>query len=223
MDVAFKTKNAAVYEALREGIIDGKLKPGQKIIMSEVAKKFGLSEIPVREAIRRLESDGFVELTPHVGAVVSKIDERELVETYLIRIELEALATRLAAPHVTSHDIGFLEQKNREMKIAINKNMPEKLGRLNKEFHLRIYQAAPYPYLLKLISDLWEKVERTQSVFAYVPERATASVEEHTKIITALRSKDTLLAENLIKQQKNRTMLALQRYSKNNESELIGN
>ena len=223
MDVAFKTKNAAVYEALREGIIDGQLKPGQKIIMSEVAKKFGLSEIPVREAIRRLESDGFVELTPHVGAVVSKIDERELVETYLIRIELEALATRLAAPHVTSHDIGFLEQKNREMKIAINKNMPEKLGRLNKEFHLRIYQAAPYPYLLKLISDLWEKVERTQSVFAYVPERATASVEEHTKIITALRSKDTLLAENLIKQQKNRTMLALQRYSKNNESELIGN
>ena len=223
MDVAFKTKNAAVYEALREGIIDGKLKPGQKIIMSEVAKKFGLSEIPVREAIRRLESDGFVELTPHVGAVVSKIDERELVETYLIRIELEALATRLAAPHVTSHDIGFLEQKNREMKIAINKNMPEKLGRLNKEFHLRIYQAAPYPYLLKLISDLWEKVERTQSVFAYVPERATASVEEHTKIITALRLKDTLLAENLIKQQKNRTMLALQRYSKNNESELIGN
>ena len=223
MDVAFKTKNAAVYEALREGIIDGQLKPGQKIIMSEVAKKFGLSEIPVREAIRRLESDGFVELTPHVGAVVSKIDERELVETYLIRIELEALATRLAAPHVTSHDIGFLEQKNREMKIAINKNMPEKLGRLNKEFHLRIYQAAPYPYLLKLISDLWEKVERTQSVFAYVPERATASVEEHTKIITALRLKDTLLAENLIKQQKNRTMLALQRYSKNNESELIGN
>lgn len=223
MDVAFKTKNAAVYEALREGIIDGKLKPGQKIIMSEVAKKFGLSEIPVREAIRRLESDGFVELTPHVGAVVSKIDERELVETYLIRIELEALATRLAAPHVTSHDIGFLEQKNREMKIAINKNMPEKLGRLNKEFHLRIYQAAPYPYLLKLISDLWEKVERTQSVFAYVPERAAASVVEHTKIITALRSKDTLLAENLIKQQKNRTMLALQRYSKNNESKLIDN
>ena len=223
MDVAFKTKNAAVYEALREGIIDGQLKPGQKIIMSEVAKKFGLSEIPVREAIRRLESDGFVELTPHVGAVVSKIDERELVETYLIRIELEALATRLAAPHVTSRDIGFLEQKNREMEIAINKNMPEKLGRLNKEFHLRIYQAAPYPYLLKLISDLWEKVERTQSVFAYVPERATASVEEHTKIITALRSKDTLLAENLIKQQKNRTMLALQRYSKNNESKLIDN
>jgi len=223
MDVAFKTKNAAVYEALREGIIDGTLKPGQKIIMSEVAKKFGLSEIPVREAIRRLESDGFVELTPHVGAVVSKIDERELVETYLIRIELEALATRLAAPHVTSHDIGFLEQKNREMEIAINKNMPEKLGRLNKEFHLRIYQAAPYPYLLKLISDLWEKVERTQSVFAYVPERAAESVVEHTKIITALRSKNTLLAENLIKQQKNRTMLALQRYSKNNESELIGN
>ena len=64
----FKTKNIAVYEALRKDILGGKLKPGQKIIMSDVAKKFKLSEIPVREAIRRLESDGFVKFTPHIGA-----------------------------------------------------------------------------------------------------------------------------------------------------------
>ena len=98
MMVAFKTKNMAVYEALRQDIIDGRLKPSQKLIMSDLAKRFELSEIPVREAIRRLESDGIVEFTPHMGAVVSKIDESEFVEIYLIRIELEALANRLAVP-----------------------------------------------------------------------------------------------------------------------------
>lgn len=216
MSVAFKTKNVAVYEVLRKDIVDGKLKPGQKIIMSDLAKRFGLSEIPVREAIRRLESDGFVEFTPHVGAVVSKMDESEFVETYLIRIELEALATRLAAPHVTSEDIDYLEKKNHEMEIAIQQNHPEKLGALNRDFHLRLYRAAPYPFLYKLISDLWEKVERTRSVFAYVPERAAASVAEHSQIIEALRTKDLAAAEALIKEQKSRTMAALQKYIHNN-------
>lgn len=223
MNITFKTKSAAVYEALKEDIIDGKLKPHQKLIMSEVAKEFGLSEIPVREAIRKLESDGLVKFTPHVGAVVTEINESELVETYLIRIELEALATRLATPHITSRDIDFLEQINREMEIDIKKKLPEKLGKLNKEFHLRIYQAAPYPYLIKLIHDLYDRFERTQSVFTYVPERAAASIKEHTKIIAALRSKDAELAENLTKQQKNKTMLALQHYSKHNESEKVNN
>ena len=210
MVIAFKTKNVAVYEVLRQDIIDGKLKSGQKIIMSEVAKRFGLSDIPVREAIRRLESDGFVQFTPHIGAVVSKMDEKEVVEIYLIGIELEALATRLAVPYVTSDDINYLEKKNHEMEHAIKRNSPEQLGTLNKDFHLRIYRAAPFPYLYKLISDLWEKVERTQSVFAYVPERAAASVGEHRQIIEALRSKDLVAAEKLIKEQKNRTMAALQ-------------
>lgn len=214
MAVAFKTKNVAVYEALRKDIIDGKLKPGQKIIMSEIARRFELSEIPVREAIRRLESDGFVEFTPHVGAVVSKMNEREFVETYLIRIELEPLATRLAVPYLTSADIDFLEKKNQEMKNAIKEDHPEKIGNLNKAFHLRIYQSAPYPYLYKLISELWEKVERTKSVFAYAPERATASVEEHKKIIRALTAKDTELSEKLIREQKSRTMVELERYLK---------
>jgi DNA-binding GntR family transcriptional regulator len=217
VEVAFKTKNVAVYEVLRRDIVDGKLKSGQKIIMSDVAKRFGLSEIPVREAIRRLESDGFVQFTPHIGAIVSQMDEKEVVEIYLIRIELEALATRLAVPHVTADDIDYLEKKNHDMGLAIKQNRPEELGALNKDFHLRIYRAAPYPYLNKLISDLWEKAERTQSVFAYVPERAAASVGEHYQIIKSLRSKDLAAAEKLIKEQKNRTMAALQQYIKDSE------
>ena len=96
MSLKFITKNVAVYEALRKDIIEGRLQPGQKIIMSEVAKEFGLSDIPVREALRRLESEGYAHFTPHVGAIVSERDGDKIIELYLIRTELESLATRLA-------------------------------------------------------------------------------------------------------------------------------
>lgn len=212
MSLKFITKNAAVYEALRKDIINAKLKPGQKIVMSEVAQEFGLSDIPVREAIRRLESDGYVHFTPHVGAIVSELDREKIVELYLIRIELESLATRLAVPHIQARDIKFLIKKNQEMELAIQTEELEKVGVLNKEFHLRIYRAAPYPTLNKLIEDLWEKMERVQCVFSFVPERAAASVEEHKKIIEAVQVKDTSMAEKLINRQKNRTMASLEKY-----------
>jgi DNA-binding GntR family transcriptional regulator len=100
------------------------------------------------------------------------------------------------------------------MERAVQAKKYEKLGALNKEFHLRIYQAAPYPTLNQLIEDLWEKMERTQCVFTFVPDRAVASVEEHKGIIEALKVKDTTRSEKLIKNQKSLTMASLERYLK---------
>jgi DNA-binding GntR family transcriptional regulator len=214
MSLKFLTKNVAVYEALRKDMIEGRLKPGQKIIMSDVAKEFGLSDIPVREAIRRLESEGYVRFTPHVGAIVSELDEDKIIELYLIRVELESLATRLAVPYITVRDIDFLIKKNHDMALAIQAEKLDKLSALNKDFHLRIYQAAPYPILSQLIEDLWGKMERAKRVFTFVPDRAAASVEEHKKIITALQAKDSALSERLVKDQKSRTMASLKKYLK---------
>src|SRR3989339_1007512 len=98
MDVQFKTKTEIVHAKLHQDIVAGKLRPGQRIIISELAKEFGFSEIPIREAIRSLETAGLIHFTPHVGAMVNTIDANEFLEIYLIRIELEALATRLAVP-----------------------------------------------------------------------------------------------------------------------------
>lgn len=212
MAIVPKTKNVAVYRKLRQSILKGKLKPGQKIVMAELAKGFGLSETPVREAIRRLESDGYVQFTPHMGAVVTGIDERQMVEIYLIRTELEALAARLAGSFVTERDLDFLVRKNKEMEIAAGQEKYESLGALNKEFHLRIYKAAPFPRLYQMICDLWDTFQRWPSVFSYVPERALASVEEHKRIIEALRTKDQDLTDELVKRQKERTLEALKKY-----------
>lgn len=212
MAIVPKTKNMAVYRRLRQNIIKGKLKPGQKLVMADLAKGFGLSETPVREAIRRLESDGYVQFTPHTGAIVTRIDEGQLVEIYLIRTELEALAARLAGPSITERDIDFLVRKNEEMKAAALKENYEGIGALNKEFHLRIYKAAPFPRLYRMICDLWDTFQRWPSVFSYVPERALASVKEHQLIIQALQTRDQELTEELIKKQKERTMEALKKY-----------
>ena len=207
-----RTKNLVVYEKLRQKIIKGKLQPGQKLVMASLAKTFSCSETPVREAIRRLESDGYVNFTPHSGAIVTKIDDRELSEIYLIRISLEALATRLAVPFISRNDVAWLEKKNHEMKMAVKKNRYERLAVLNKEFHLRIYKTAPYPRLYKMVSDLWDAFERWPSIFSYVPERAASAIHEHEQIIEALSTADIDRADSLMKEQKKNTMKALQNY-----------
>ena len=152
VQIASKTKNVAVYERLRQDIVKGKLKPGQKIVMRELAKELGLSETPIREAIRRLESEGYLRFTPHMGALVSELDEQELVEIFLIRIELEALATRLAAPSLTDKDIDFLKRKNCEMETTRQKGTYETTC-----YCRRYYPACRSPiqlirYLIQLVS-----------------------------------------------------------------------
>ena len=207
-----KTKNLLVYEKLRQGIIKGTLKPGQKLVMATLAKKYKTSETPVREAIRRLESDGYVTFTPHSGAMVTEINRQELSEIYVIRISLEALATRLAVPFINQDDLIWLKKKNDEMKAAVGKNRYEQLARLNKAFHLRIYKAAPSPRLYKMISDLWDAFERWPSIFTYIPERADSAIREHEQIIEALETADVDRADDLMKEQKKKSLEALQKY-----------
>ena len=207
-----KTKNLLAYEKLRQEIIKGTLKPGQKLVMAALAKRFKTSETPIREAIRRLESDGYVTFTPHSGAMVTELNRQELSEIYLIRISLEALATRLAVPFISPDDLSWLKKKNDEMKAAIKKNRYEHLARLNKDFHLKIYKAAPYPRLYRMISDLWDAFERWPSIFTYVPERANAAIKEHEQIIEALETADVDRADHLMKEQKKKSLESLQKY-----------
>ncbi len=207
-----KTKHLLVYEKLRQGIIKGTLKPGQKLVMAALAKKFNTSETPIREAIRKLESEGYVTFMPHSGALVTEINEQELSEIYVIRISLEALATRLAVPYISQDDLTWLIKKNDEMKAAVQKNRYEQLARLNKAFHLRIYEAAPFPRLYRMISDLWDAFERWPSVFTYIPERAAAAIKEHEQIIEALKTADVDRADDLMKEQKKKSLEALQKY-----------
>ncbi len=207
----FTTKSEAVRRQLRERIIGREVRPGQKIVITEIAREFGISEIPVREAIKKLESEGLVKFTPHVGAVVNDLAHDEFLELYLMRIELEALATKLSAPHMEPEDIAELRSLVGEAERAIEEGKTDVLGALNKSFHLKIYKTAPYPFLYRTIVDLWERFELMQCVFAYVPERAVPSWDEHKLIVEALENRDAAKAAKLVRQQKNKTKRALEK------------
>jgi len=209
MEAVFKTKNEAIYEMLRQEILQAKIKPGEKIVVSDLSKKIGVSEIPIREAVKKLESEGFLAVMPHVGITVSKLDPDEVVEFYLIRIELESLASRLATPHINQEDIDYLTEKNQEMKSALDRDDPERLAALNKQFHLKIYAAGKRPHLYKSIADLWDKVSWIRSVFFLAPQIALDSLKEHGEIIEAIRKKDAELVGKLMREQKWHSLKAI--------------
>ena len=215
MAVNFKTKTEAVYESLRSAIIHGKLEEGQKIVISDVSKTFGFSGIPVREAVRRLESEGLVEVKPHVGAIVRKIDLSEILEILQVRLELESLASKWALPHLTEADITALEKLIAQMEVAAEKKDYEKLNALNKSFHFKIYRAGSSSYLYKLIVELWEKVHKTNT-YSLVPEKANNSIRGHKKMVKAIKNKDANLLTKLLKEQKAAgTKLVVQFFGKN--------
>ena len=209
MKISFKTKNEAVYETLRREILTAKIQPGEKITISELSKQLGFSEIPIREAIKKLESEGFLQNTPHVGATVRKIDPEEIIELYLIRIELESLGARLATPKIDDSDLEYLSRKNQEMELALEQNDCEALSSLNREFHLRIYRAASRPHLYKMICELWDKMSWFRSVFFIAPQIALDSLKEHRQLIEAFKKKDVEMAEKLIRQQKQNSLKAI--------------
>lgn len=107
--------------------------------------------------------------------MVNAIASDEFLEIYLMRIELEALATKLSAVHMKSEDIAKLKSFVEKSEQAIEEGRIDLLGSLNKNFHLIVYRTAPYPFLYKTIVDLWERFELMECVFTYVPERAAPS------------------------------------------------
>ncbi len=200
----FKTKSQLVYDYLKENFMSGDIKSGEKIVTRAVAEELGVSEIPVREAIKMLESQGFVEVTPHVGARVVRVNLGELEEYYMIRSELEGLATRLASTHIKNSDFVKLEKIQEEHKKAIQSENPKKIADLNQRFHFTIYKCSPYKHLYDMISNLWASanISRINSIFFLSPGRGEETLKEHEQIIEALRRGDGDLACEFVRKQK---------------------
>ena len=118
----------------------------------------------------------------------------------------------MATPHIGEEDVAVLLDLIQEAETAIDQNRHERLGPLNKAFHLKIYGVAPYPYLYNIIVNLWEKFELSQSVFSFVPQRAIPSWKEHLSIVEALRNHDEERAGELVRQQKLTTKEALEQF-----------
>lgn len=178
------TASEHVAEVLREAIFRGVLRSGQQLQQDLLAAQFGVSRIPVREALRQLEAAGLVTVYPHRGAVVSALSAQEVEEIYEIRVALECLALRLAIPHLAAGDL------KRAEKIIHEIDRVEDIGRwseLNLDFHATLYASAKRPRLLSLIHTLRMNVDRYHRIYISLMHHKPQSQREHRRILEACR------------------------------------
>ncbi|OGL60415.1 MAG: hypothetical protein A3J27_10460 [Candidatus Tectomicrobia bacterium RIFCSPLOWO2_12_FULL_69_37] len=212
---AYKTKKDLVYERLRAEIVSGAVRPGERLILREVAARLGTSLLPVREAIQRLEGEGFVISSPHVGARIVFPDLERITETLTIRACLESLALRLSAPEMAEEDFRALERIIRDSEDACARGETPELNRLNRMFHLRLFDPCPLPRLKKMILDLWDESSMSSNLlYFFDPSRAAQNLSEHRRLVGHLRKGDLKRAERMLVVQRENAERSLRRQFK---------
>jgi DNA-binding GntR family transcriptional regulator len=182
----YSTKLDWVLVQIREKIIDGTYPPGHKLQLKQLASDFDVSEQPVREALRYLQSEGLVESVAHVGTVVTNLDPEEVREVFEIRAMLEAHSIRRSFHRFDRRLFGQLEEKMALMKMYLEMDEGAAYGRTNREFHALLHSKS-IPYLQNMISNCWL---HTRSYFRNNPIRKDTSFPEHVEIMDALMHGD---------------------------------
>ena len=180
----YVSKSDMVTDELRELITDRQLSPGAPLRQRDLAEQFDVSYTPVREALRRLESEGLVVTDVHRGATVARAESKEMEENYRILAVLEALAGTLAVSKMTEPDLTEIETLCRQ--VAGCHPDDSRLAELNRQFHFRIYACARSPMLLLLMRLLWRS-------FPYGPQSGRPhqeSVHQHAQLVNALKRRD---------------------------------
>ncbi len=156
----YKPLRDIVFDYMKNAIITGELKPGERLMEVQLAEKLGVSRTPVREAIRKLELEGLVVMVPRKGAYVSDLDAKDLLNVLEVRSSLEGLAASLAAERITDEEIerlkGILEEFQKNIELGDN----EALIRLDKEFHDLIFAASRNDKLIQIVNNIQEHVHR---------------------------------------------------------------
>ena len=191
VDTKSGSASLEIADALRRAITDGILTDAQPLRQSELARNFGVSTIPVREALKQLEAEGLIAFLPHRGAVVTGMSEADILEYSDIRASLESMAAGLAMTTLTRVDLAHIEDAYEAFVNGTggNHGMAQS-GRLNWEFHGAIYAAARRPRLYGMIHDLHSRLDRYIRAHLELPGRKTATDAEHFQILQACRARD---------------------------------
>jgi DNA-binding GntR family transcriptional regulator len=193
------TKGEAAYGYLRDAITSGLLKPGEHIVLRKIAAELGISEVPVRDAIKMLEGDGLVVIRPHAGAVVSDLARDDIVQLFDARIGIEAYAARLAATSRTDEDLGALRDLIDGMDGCIATEDYAEYGRLNREFNRRLAHASANHTLIEIIDRLEAQTDRAPALFVWDPPRALISNKEHRQIVDSMLRRDADAVEREVR------------------------
>lgn len=187
----------SVFSILRNAILDGKLEPGQRLVERNIAEQLRISRTPVREAIRKLETEKLVTHIPRKGVVVFGFTKEDIEEIQMIRISLEALICSIAATKIKNREIERLDFINNQMLEEYQS--VDKLILLNRKFHEIIYKAAESPRLYNFINTLREYISNSTKLTYTKTGRLEEVMNEHYEIIKALRNHDSTEAHNAAK------------------------
>ncbi|MBL8132785.1 MAG: GntR family transcriptional regulator [Anaerolineae bacterium] len=192
-----RTLAAQVAERIRHAILNRDLMPGSRINQYQLAEDLSVSLVPVREALKTLEAEGLVTITPRRGAFVTEISLDDLDELYFARQLIEGESVRIASPKLNDDDFTFLRQTNDAMKGATDQRDIHAFMQLNRAFHMRIYQAMNNRHLVQVIEAMWERSELYRFRYLFVTRNAEPIHQEHEAILSALMNRDTDLAVQL--------------------------
>jgi DNA-binding GntR family transcriptional regulator len=215
------SKQERTYALLRERIVDGTYGPGHRLVIDALARELKVSQMPVREAIRRLEAEGWVTYVRHQGAQVAPIDTAAWTEAMSTLAVLEGFATALAAAHLTPDDLRALRAIDAEMEAAIDGMDVFAFSDRNLAFHQRIYDRCPNGHLSRELAAIQERVNTLRSsIFVYIPTRGRTSIAEHERLLSLIEDgADPLEIELVAREHKLHTVAAYeQRLSQQKET-----
>ncbi len=189
-----------VFDVLKSAVVSGQLKPGERLMEQQVAEELGVSRTPVREAIRRLELEGFLIMIPRKGAYVADISLKDIAQVFEVRAAMESLAAGLAAERITNDQLDMLERKLVEVKAAVDSSDIEAIIKIDTDFHEIIYNASRNERLVQILSNLREQIQRYRSASLAYPGRLKDTLEEHKELVEAISDRNVALAQRLAKE-----------------------
>ncbi|MEG1311362.1 MAG: GntR family transcriptional regulator [Romboutsia sp.] len=191
----YKPLRDVVFENLRGAILEGRLKPGQRLMEVQLAEQLGVSRTPVREAIRKLELEGLVVMLPRKGAYVANMSLKDIIDVLEIRASLEGLSASLAAERISPEDIDRLEKISKEFEESTIASDVDILLKKDVEFHECIFESTNNKKLHSLINSLWEQVYRFRVTYISDYDSSINIVNEHKLILDAIKKGDNELAK----------------------------
>lgn len=175
-----------VFNTLREAILRGDLKPGERLMEIQLANKMGVSRTPIREAIRMLEQEGLAVTVPRKGAEVAKMTLKGMEDVLEIRAALDELACQLACQRITEEQLERLEQKKKDFELSLKTGSVKKIAEADVNFHDVIYEATGNPKLVNMLNHLREQIYRYRVEYLKKADNYPMLMREHDAIYQSL-------------------------------------
>jgi DNA-binding GntR family transcriptional regulator len=207
-----KTISSMAQERIRAAILDGILQPGSRIDQNQLALDLNTSLVPVREALKKLESEGFVQIVPRRGAFVTDASTKDMEDLYFARSILEGQAGYHGAPNLTDDMLVQLDNLHMLMGRALESHDYGAFTTMNRQFHFIVYDAAGSYHLSNLISGLWDLAERYRYRYVYLKDQSDVIQAEHKAILDACHLRDSKAVRESVIYHMNQTLAGIRNF-----------